>query len=863
MYQRPHQPIEFTRQDSDLNVYLQNVEELDKQRRTGNINDNNVNNNEKKIIPPSINNHKRYNHSREDIEKSRRLLTAPTNNYDNVGTSYETSLGNANPISKSTNNRNFYSAYSYDRIYSSTGTNELSGDLNPNKYVISEDDYELLQTVKFSMNGKKKNMNILPAYSNVDENLNRGQQGRVRINYGLNNLNVENDAEYSDSFALSNLSSSRRYGGNDGKLRNGHYHDDDYDDIEYYPVELPDNYDLPKPGAIFKNLKEKNSHRSEVPKKPIKPRKLSELDINNSNYDSNKYASSYSFPFAGPVIKPKSSRFAYDSIGMDNDYEQQKLSSVDYDDDDYQGDADKYYHSKYDKSRSRPPPIPAKKSHLSEEISYFEVEPPSRRKNTRTTTTTTTTTTKRVFRKPLDLNSTLGTSTVEVEKYEDDELQPASLNGSPTRRSYMDSLGESRSPSRIPRFTSSSSSPRRQQYMDSLGESRSPSRIPRFTSSSSSPRRQQYMDSLSTRDETSPTRIPQHLSRMKSSARGISSSPGKSYMDSLSEKARDVTSTSTTNKILSSRKHRDSQDTFWNSNALKNLSTQHNTAIVKAPFIPKKPAKLRAAGTDGNDNNGTIFEEDDVDDNEVLVQEINRLKLKKTVKEKPKVPNKKMELQVELPKLRKVKTPTRKNTGATMIDDNSQVSPIQLPKLRKSVSPQRTNKTYDEVQFPELKPVSKNINENRKSKKDEEALEPIEKIKKLNKAPPKPTRKPSLPEALKKINNLNKVEISPSRIVSIPEAITVRKTLLKSKTAPDHGSTSGNVANDLIKPAQIENPFIAGLKKNLSSRNTDIGIGSGNSTMYNTEANEPKLRHVTKNRSRGPKRRLPSNIVKN
>lgn len=319
-----------------------------------------------------------------------------------------------------------------------------------------------------------------------------------------------------------------------------------------------------------------------------------------------------------------------------------------------------------------------------------------------------------------------------------------------------------------------------------------------------------------------------------------------SYLESL-ENNKITTSTHAVSKSPSPVRKAPSDPKSFVDSALKAAGSPKNKLAPSVlPRIPAKPASLRKS----------VEQNTSADIDDTLTEKLKNMKLN-PVKQKPQVPPKKCELVI--PKLRNVdRAPTRKKDTEDEIDG-----------------------------FPALKPAP---NSPQRSPSIPEA---IKKKMKLSKAPPVPQRKISIPEALKRAevmkanrtrfsdsekkdtNNKEAMEVEALKIArslkhTTPtpriqedevEALTMGKRIFDSSPAKNKTLNKSKTFDSSQIPVAI--PFMAhaheeGLKKLFHSK-TDSEI------IDNKTASEPtgKLTHVTKNRARGPRRKLPSNVSSN
>ena len=224
---------------------------------------------------------------------------------------------------------------------------------------------------------------------------------------------------------------------------------------------------------------------------------------------------------------------------------------------------------------------------------------------------------------------------------------------------------------------------------------------------------------------------------------------------------------------------------------------------------------------------------------------------------------------------------------------------LQIPKVRKQ-KPQVENTTLSDT--VQLKPAP--TTEERKPS----IPEALSKRDKLSKAPPKPSRKISLPEAMFKKNQLNKASPAPVRKESIPEAMRRIEAMKSKKSALGIQAEprTKNMEEDTVEAAQAlrrlkptpsspkkpeEKPDAVVAARSLASRgksvtapqlskNKNIPVAipfmaqtndpkiakllrpaSENDLPRSSTADEKKeLNHLTKNRARGPKRKLPKAV---
>ncbi|CAI7408875.1 BEM_collapsed_G0059580.mRNA.1.CDS.1 [Saccharomyces cerevisiae] len=216
-------------------------------------------------------------------------------------------------------------------------------------------------------------------------------------------------------------------------------------------------------------------------------------------------------------------------------------------------------------------------------------------------------------------------------------------------------------------------------------------------------------------------------------------------------------------------------------------------------------------------------------------------------KTKPSIPPKKVELNIVLPELRPVETsPTKQNF------ENS----IDLPKLRSSNrnikkeeedSIQNLKKTKQQKPaIPQKKSFLTNNSKNTTLKNGDD-------INKLN----------DEIEALSLRNNLKKrPPTAPQRKISLPEALRKVELMKKSKTEPvleSSNELSINAKLDAIIASR--NLRASNTLPELSGVNTNIATSDKYTTSRDETVKETKpLVHPNKNRTRGPRRKLPTRV---
>ncbi|CAL9729795.1 protein Bsp1p [Monosporozyma unispora] len=319
-----------------------------------------------------------------------------------------------------------------------------------------------------------------------------------------------------------------------------------------------------------------------------------------------------------------------------------------------------------------------------------------------------------------------------------------------------------------------------------------------------------YLDSMQNNNTTS---ISTHRDNLLNSP--TLSSKHLDYLDSMSGNA---TTTVTTHKISQpsspsrSPTRLPKSESFIES-ALKNSESSNNLSLKKKPLLPTKPQNL-------TDNN----------------------------KVKPVKPPKREGL-IELPQLRKVERPTS-SPQKLSIQEN-----IDLPKLqsvKKKIPPpvNKSNKPSG-IELPQLQTVNKNT------------PPPVNK-----------TNKPNLPEALLKRDNLNKnggsrhlnkartVPSIPERKISMPEALKRAQQLKQAKNQstinPD--STPQSIEDKLSSVLTLQKRHTLGDGSSAFNRSSGSSNNSPTPTMSSNHNSTSSLPQLTKGRTKGPKRKLPTNI---
>ncbi|EDO18372.1 hypothetical protein Kpol_1013p44 [Vanderwaltozyma polyspora DSM 70294] len=290
--------------------------------------------------------------------------------------------------------------------------------------------------------------------------------------------------------------------------------------------------------------------------------------------------------------------------------------------------------------------------------------------------------------------------------------------------------------------------------------------------------------------------------------------------------------------------------------ALNSNTKEVPPKTINKPIILPKPKTLKSLQV--SDNSKDSITEDDED---IPLEE----KLKKIERKKPVVPLKKPDL--EIPKLKPVEKtkPSVPQKKANL--DMPSLKHVEA-KPKPAIPPKKSN-----IHTSSLK----HVEEKTKPTKEDNPLDAV-KLKKAS-ISDSSARKASIPEAIQKYSSLNKAKTPPAvaqRKISMPEALVKAQKL---KSVDDR--------SDLEEPArpqshrdELENLFSgkisrlnsrgtsssfdsinsSGPIRNLSRQGTDISISS-NVSEYNSDASTASsLSHPHKSRSRGPKRRLPTNM---
>lgn len=212
------------------------------------------------------------------------------------------------------------------------------------------------------------------------------------------------------------------------------------------------------------------------------------------------------------------------------------------------------------------------------------------------------------------------------------------------------------------------------------------------------------------------------------------------------------------------------------------------------------------------------------------------VKLKPVAQGKPRpvVPPKKSELQI--PKLNPI------NLEVKAVKNNQE---LVLPKLR---SPSRSPKRNQDI--PEAIKMKHSLRKPPSSPEKTSAIpEALQQKQQLQKPSPPQQRKVSIPEALKRKNQLNKAPFVPQRKISMPEALKRAEELRKRRNLD-------SINNILLQnqKSQFNNQTQSVSALSMRNNNNEIkpSISSG----------DYKEKHVSiiKDRVKGPKRKLPSNI---
>lgn len=260
------------------------------------------------------------------------------------------------------------------------------------------------------------------------------------------------------------------------------------------------------------------------------------------------------------------------------------------------------------------------------------------------------------------------------------------------------------------------------------------------------------------------------------------------------------------------------------------------------PILPSKPKKLREISLDNKD------------ETTLLQKEFDSLSLKPVNKDPPKPPPKKENLS--LPKLRSV-AQEGKNSGSTENGDKKQED-VKLKKVAPPVSKRKPTLPEALQKFGQLKKTSdlSNVKSNEQDNdKDNDKTKPEEVLgfrKKLKSPPEVPNRKISMPEALKKAQMMRekKKSTSPDRNSSpTRDPLELRKA-----------TTRENLEAVLLAQKIRGRPTLTNSSTNSSgifehSKNSE---GTNTPTSSTSGSDTPPLKSLTKKRSRGPKRRLPS-----
>lgn len=294
-------------------------------------------------------------------------------------------------------------------------------------------------------------------------------------------------------------------------------------------------------------------------------------------------------------------------------------------------------------------------------------------------------------------------------------------------------------------------------------------------------------------------------------------------------------------------------ESFINSALKSNIEQEKKTipTTKEKPILPSKPKKLQ--------NDYITVDEHKDENSELKSFKLKPTKNKDTTYISPKIaPNIPLKNNnIVLPSLRTADADVRKSTSQNSRTDQHN---IELPKLRSVNGDQSDKKKSTRPDVPKREPTipeallkGRNLRKSKINEQDDE------------------NTNQGLPEALVKKNNLQKSKIAPNvpeRKISMPEALK-RASMLRNKnnaSPPREDSTleSDTKPEETIKN-KLESIMLMQQRKTFggnSSPNLQPPIRRSKTTVSETnltsKESSASLVHVTKNRARGPKRKLPT-----
>lgn len=293
-------------------------------------------------------------------------------------------------------------------------------------------------------------------------------------------------------------------------------------------------------------------------------------------------------------------------------------------------------------------------------------------------------------------------------------------------------------------------------------------------------------------------------------------------------------------------------ESLQNNDTVTNTLTTRNNDKNKKPLIPNKPNNLMKKDTFLSSmlKNSTSTK----NLNSVLEDKNNTITSDKTKKNLPRVPLKPKDISI--------------NSTTQNKDEHK----LELPKLKKVDSPIKDKSfksfpskiTDDKEIFPKLKPTPpikkdsllSKFGKNDLAENDNDNLEMININNKLKKTviPPKINRENKPVIKLNKINNVKKQIDEP-----LPEALLKRQNLNKFTETKDVKNKSDNKNLHLNN---LENILMQKRNGPVVSRETMpiVATSSIKDSVVIESKDESKLEHKTKDRVRGPKRRVPKTL---
>lgn len=239
--------------------------------------------------------------------------------------------------------------------------------------------------------------------------------------------------------------------------------------------------------------------------------------------------------------------------------------------------------------------------------------------------------------------------------------------------------------------------------------------------------------------------------------------------------------------------------------AIANVSTK--------PALPRKPARFQTAADASIAPRPSSLDKKQ--------NEIKLTKLRAVEKPKPKVPAKKENLII--PKLRPV-VPPKKGS-------------IELNKRLELASP----KSLKKVDVPDSKKSDPTV---------PEALARIAQLKRSS-SPSRVSTSDDVPEAVSKLGGLRKLKDAPpvpKRNISLPEALQKAEKLRSAPSRPQKPSSKPDFRAELNVVLRAPKPEM------------QLETKASSSSLCSDSSSTSSLTHPNKTRSRGPKRKLPTNV---